>query len=86
MIKILFRNEWWLRELERSLFLLQHNGGYEAQPKNVNTISRNKQQQQVNISILSEISHVCSRVALIFQHPIAYTRIARTSLYANAII
>lgn len=28
-------------------FLLQHNGGYEAQPKNVNTISRNKQQHQV---------------------------------------
>lgn len=29
-----------------SLFPLQHNGGYETQPKNVNTISRSKQQQQ----------------------------------------
>ncbi|XP_076679387.1 focal adhesion protein tensin isoform X3 [Andrena cerasifolii] len=27
-----------------------HNGGYEAQPKNVNTISRNKQLQQVQTS------------------------------------
>ncbi|XP_031827806.2 focal adhesion protein tensin isoform X6 [Nomia melanderi] len=27
-----------------------HNGGYEAQPKSVNTISRNKQQQQIQTS------------------------------------
>ncbi|XP_076762224.1 focal adhesion protein tensin isoform X10 [Xylocopa sonorina] len=27
-----------------------HNGGYEVQPKNVNTISRNKQQQQIQTS------------------------------------
>lgn len=31
------------------LSLLQHNGGYEAQPKNVNTISRSKQQQQQQV-------------------------------------
>ncbi|XP_076285017.1 tensin-3-like isoform X11 [Lasioglossum baleicum] len=28
----------------------EHNGGYEAQPKSVNTIARNKQQQQVQTS------------------------------------
>ncbi|XP_043505805.1 tensin-3 isoform X7 [Polistes fuscatus] len=27
--------------------LVMHNGGYESQPKNVNTIARNKQQQQL---------------------------------------
>ncbi|XP_076644365.1 focal adhesion protein tensin isoform X3 [Halictus rubicundus] len=30
-----------------------HNGGYEAQPKSVNTIARNKQQQQVQTSTAS---------------------------------
>lgn len=32
---------------ECNFFMFQHNGSYEPQPKNVNTIARNKQQQVI---------------------------------------
>ncbi|XP_015176298.1 PREDICTED: tensin-3 isoform X4 [Polistes dominula] len=34
--------------------LVMHNGGYESQPKNVNTIARNKQQQQQQQQLLMQ--------------------------------